>query len=104
MIARVATRAGEPADQIERLVECREVIRREVRGRKTGKPHIAALDGGRWSTGALTLRSPATVKERDLEDRARTEKSAALEQLFRSRRSVLIDCCRQREENSSKTD
>src|SRR3989454_1839271 len=40
--ARVATRAGEAAYQIDRLVECREIIRREVRGRKKGKPHAAA--------------------------------------------------------------
>ncbi len=42
VIARVATRTGEAAYQIDRLIACREIIRREVRGRKKGKPHAVA--------------------------------------------------------------
>ena len=40
VVARAATRAGEPAYQLDRLIECRQIIRREVLGRKKGKPHV----------------------------------------------------------------
>ncbi len=90
VVARVATRAGEPAYQVERLVECRKIIRHEVLGRNRGKPHVADLE---WRElvdagfGALMSTDP---EDRGLEERARREKAAALEQLFRSRLSVLI--------------
>ena len=90
IIARAATRDGVPAYQVDRLVECREIIRREILGRRKGKQHQAKHD---WRTlvdrglgGAL----PKKKAERELEERARQEKAAALEQLFRSRLSVLI--------------
>src|ERR1035437_706768 len=44
VIEQVATGTGEAAYQIDRLMECREIIRREVRGRQKGKPHIAPHD------------------------------------------------------------
>jgi hypothetical protein len=84
VIARVATRAGEPAYQIDRLVECREIIRREVRGRKKGKLHAAAHDWRTLIEQGLGATLPSDPEEAALEERARTEKSAALEQLFRS--------------------
>ena len=89
VIARAATRVGEPAYQVDRLIECRRIIRREVLGRKKGKPHAADFDWrGRVDTGLDAL--PADPQERRQEERARREKAAALEQLFRSRLSVLI--------------
>lgn len=90
VIARVATRAGEAAYQIDRLVECREIIRREVRGRKKGKPHAAAHDWRALVDRGLPATLPSNADEKALEIRARTEKGAALEQLFRSRLAVLI--------------
>jgi hypothetical protein len=90
VIARAATRGGEAAYQVDHLAECREIIRREVVGRKKGRPHTAAHDWRALVDNGLkqTLRDEPT--DRDLEERAREEKAAALEQLFRSRLSVLI--------------
>ena len=90
LIARVATRAGEAAYQIDRLVECREIIRREVRGRKKGKPHAATHDWRKLVDQGLAMPLPDDAEEREIEKRARAEKAAALEQIFRSRLSVLI--------------
>jgi hypothetical protein len=90
VVARAATRAGEPAYQVDRLVECREIIRREVLGRKQGKPHAANLDWRALVDKGLGAPMPEAPEERELEERARREKAAALEQLFRSRLSVLI--------------
>lgn len=89
-ITRVATRAGEVAYQIDRLVECREIIRHEVHGRKKGKPHSATHDWRALVDRGLPAALPSNPDEKALEMRARTEKAAALEQLFRSRLAVLI--------------
>lgn len=90
VISRVATRAGEPAYQVDRLVECRRIIRREVLGRKKGKPHTAAHDWRRLVDAGLGRPLSKDSAEREREERARQEKAAALEQLFRSRLSVLV--------------
>ena len=90
VVARTATRSGEPAYQVDRLIECRTIIRREVLGRKKGKPHTADLDWRGLVDAGLDERLPVDPEERRLEERARREKAAALEQLFRSRLSVLI--------------
>ena len=92
VVARAATRAGEPAYQVDRLIECRTIIRREVLGRKKGKPHPADLDWRGLVDAGLDASLPANPEELDseLEQRARHEKAAALEQLFRSRLCVLI--------------
>ena len=90
IVARAATRAHEPAYQVDRLVDCRTIIRREVRGRKKGKRHAAHLDWrGRVDLG-LDKPLPEDPERRQLEERARREKAAALEQLVRSRLCVLI--------------
>lgn len=47
VVQRVATGADEPAYQIDRLVECRELIRREVRGRKRESRTLPRTTGGR---------------------------------------------------------
>ena len=90
VVARAATRAGEPAYQVDRLIECRTIIRREVLGRKKGKPHAADLDWRGLVDAGIDEPLPADPKECKLEKRARREKAAALEQLFRSRLCVLI--------------
>jgi hypothetical protein len=90
VIERVATRAGEPAYQVDRLVECRSIIRREILGRKKGKPHAADQDWRALVDRGLNQPFPEDAAERELEHRAREEKAAALDQLFCSRLSVLI--------------
>ena len=92
VVARAATRVGEPAYQVDRLIECRTIIRREVLGRKKGKPHTADLDWRGLVDTGLDASLPANPEELELEleERARREKAAALEQLFRSRLCVLI--------------
>ena len=90
VVARAATRAGEPAYQVDRLIECRTIIRREVLGRKKGKPHTADRDWRGLVDTGLDASLPANPEELELEERARREKAAALEQLFRSRLCVLI--------------
>ena len=90
VVGHAATRAGEPAYQVDRLIECRKIIRREVIGRKKGKSHVADLDWRGFVDAGIAKPLPADPEERKLEKRARWEKSVALEQLFRSRLSVLI--------------
>ncbi|MCY4376097.1 MAG: hypothetical protein OXC31_20270 [Spirochaetaceae bacterium] len=75
---------------MERLVECRTIIRREVLGRKKGQPHAGDLDWYGLLGAGPDAPLPADPKERVLEERARREKSAALDQLFCLRFSVLI--------------
>jgi len=90
VISRVVTRTGDTAYQVDRLVECRTIIRREVLGRKRGKPHPDEHDWRSLVDDGLGAPLPEDPAERDLEERARQEKAVALEQLFRSRLSVLI--------------
>lgn len=90
VVARVTTRDDEPAYQVDSLVECREIIRREVLGRRKGKPHEASHDWRALVDKGLSDPLPSEQKERALEERARTEKAGALKQLFQSRLSVLI--------------
>ena len=89
-ITRVATGPGEPAYQVDRLVECRTIIRREVLGRKMGRPHTAKHDWRKLVDNGLREPLPDNPAERKTEERARREKAAALEMLFRSRLCVLI--------------
>ena len=75
VVERAATRAGEPAYQVDRLIECRTIIRSEVLGRKKGRPHAADLDWrGRVDAG-LDEPLPRDPEERELEERARLEKA-----------------------------
>jgi energy-coupling factor transporter ATP-binding protein EcfA2 len=90
VVHRVAMGTGEAAYQIDRLVECREIIRREVRGRQKGKPHVATHDWRALVDRGLDQPMPALADERELEQRARSEKAAVLEQLFKARLSALI--------------
>lgn len=83
---------GDPAYQLTRLTDVAQVIRRTVSRRMKGKRHTMKVD---WR--ALLDRpehlGPITgddQEERELEERARCEKAAALKELAESRLSVLI--------------
>ena len=90
IVARAATRAEEPAYQVDRLIACRTIIRREVLGRKKGRPHSAYHHWRGLVDAGIGEPLPSDLEERGREERARREKAAALEQLFRSRLCVLI--------------
>ena len=90
VVASAATRARESAYQVDRLSACRKIIRIEVLGRKRGKPHLAELDWRSLVDAGIDDPLPPDPEEREQENSARREKAAALEQLFRSRLSVLI--------------
>ena len=90
VVARATVRTDEPAYQVDRLIECRTIIRREVLGRKKGKPHTADLDWRGLVDTGLDEPLPEDPEKRQEEQRARCEKAAALEYLFRSRLCVLI--------------
>lgn len=90
IISRVSTSKGEAAYQIDRLVNAREIIRREVKGRQKGKAHIANYDWRKLIDKGLGQPLPQDGEQRRVEEQARVEKTAALEQIFRSRLSVLI--------------
>ena len=90
VVARATTRVGEAAYQVDRLAECREIIRREILGRKKGRQHSAEHNWRALVDTGLKEPLPVASVNRGKEERARKEKSAALEQLFRSRISVLI--------------
>jgi AAA domain-containing protein/UvrD-like helicase family protein len=78
------------AYQIDRLVECRHIIRREVRARKKGKRHQADFDWRELVDQGLGEALPEAAAERKLEELAREEKAAGLRELVQSRLSVLI--------------
>ena len=90
VIDRTNTRAGEAAYQLDRLVECRRIIRREINRRRKGRRHAADHDWRKIVDSGLNKSLPEDARERKREVRARDEKAAALEELFRSRVSVLI--------------
>jgi energy-coupling factor transporter ATP-binding protein EcfA2 len=85
-----ATHSGETAYQVDRLAECRKIVRHEILGRKASKPHTAAHDWRKIVDSGLGQPLPDDPADSQLEDRARQEKAAALEQLFSSRLCVLI--------------
>ena len=85
ILSRVTTQSDQPAYQIDRLVEYRKIIQREVLGRKRGRRHTAIHD---WRILVEQGLEPAPPSKE--EEKARQEKAEALEQLFRSRISVLI--------------
>lgn len=90
IVTRVPTKSGQAAYQIDRLVDCRTIIRREILGRQKAKPHAAEHNWRNLVDKGLSETLPVELTEKELEERARVEKSAALEQLFRSRLCVLV--------------
>jgi hypothetical protein len=90
LVALSSTGSGSMAYQVDRLAAAQAVIRTEVGKRRQGKPHQGEVD---WSATVEADLGPVPgqgADETGLERRARREKAAALEQLFRSRLSVLI--------------
>lgn len=80
---------GSRAYQLERLAKAGALIRSTVEKRAQGQPHKINADWRKELDGQLgTL--PAKGDERDKEERARQEKSAALAELAARRFSVLI--------------
>lgn len=90
VVVKARTRKGEPAYQLDRLAATRDLIRREVNGRRKGKPHTTQHDWKALVDSGLGQPLPREAEARRLEQRARDEKAAALEQIFRSRLSVMI--------------
>lgn len=90
VVERMATRSGEAAYQVDRLAKCREIIGREIRGRRAGRQHAGTFNWRESVDLGLAKPLPKAEEERELEERARAEKAAGLEQLFRSRLSVLV--------------
>lgn len=78
---------GEPAYQLSRLVDLGEVIRRVVLQRRKGKRLEVREDWRRLLDNKLGATDP---KDKDNEELARQEKTAALKELGESRISVLI--------------
>lgn len=90
VVTRLETRSGEPAYQVDRLTAHGEIIRREVNGRLKGKPHPGKHDWDALVEKGLDQAMPKDTEQKALEERARKEKAAALDQLYKSRLSVLI--------------
>jgi ATP-dependent exoDNAse (exonuclease V) alpha subunit len=76
-----------PAYQLVRLGEMGKVIRTQVTSRRSGKRHQIAED---WRTRLDAHLGGAVQPGDELEERARTEKAAALKELAESRFSVLL--------------
>ncbi len=84
---------GARAYQLERLTEVGQVIRTEVESRLKGKRHTMSADWRALLDQYLAKQAPqasATPAEKELEERARQEKAAALKELAEARFSVLI--------------
>jgi len=78
---------GAPAYQLDGLYKAGEKIRSNVTRRMSGTRHTAKIDWGQLLNEAIK----SDVDPRDQEELdARTEKTAALEELFASRFSVLV--------------
>lgn len=84
------TATGSKAYQVDRLASAQAIVRAEVTKRRQGKPHVAEMDWASLVETGLGKPADSEPAEAELERLARQEKSAALEQLFRSRLSVLI--------------
>ena len=63
---------------MDRLIECRTIIRREVIGRKKGKSHRADLDWRGFVDAGIDEPLPKDPEERGLEKRARGARRRSL--------------------------
>ena len=85
------TSESEPALKLQRYAEAREMIATAIRRRVAGKRHELNHPWRQLVDGALADQPrPADPVEAKEEERARQEKAAALEQIARSRFSVLV--------------
>lgn len=90
-VVSAVTLAGErPALQLDRLVATREIIREAVRRRLRAPRHASSHDWAALVGAGLGSALPLDDAEREAEEKARAEKTAALEEIFASRVSVLI--------------
>jgi len=81
---------GKQAFQLDRLVETREIIRSTIRRRAKSPRHFGKYDWPTLVAEGIKKDLPTDHDERVIEEKAREEKAAALEQLYASRGSVLI--------------
>lgn len=90
LVTSVPIGKADQAFQLDRLVETREIIRVSIRRRAKSPRHFGKYD---WSTlvaEGIKKELPTDHDELVIEEKAREEKAAALEQLYASRGSVLI--------------
>ena len=90
LIELTKTKSGEVAYQIDRMVECRTIIRREVNGRIKGSRHSKEYEWSDEIDRGLEEDAGQSAGSGEQQALASVEKAAALEQLYRSRLSVLI--------------
>lgn len=90
VIGRATTQDGKRAYQVDRLVNCRQIIRREIRRRHKGRRHAGHHNWRELVDDGLRQPMPEGGAERKREESARNEKAEALKQIFESRVSVLI--------------
>jgi len=92
LIEQVPLADGSPGYQLDRYGVTGGLIRKTI-SKRTGprsRRHSAQLDWRRKVDEAIDQPLPPAGPEREAEDKARTEKAAALEELYSSRLSVLI--------------
>lgn len=87
VVEKTNLRDDQPAYQLRRLTQVGKLIRAEVQKRVSGKRHSADIAWRKLLDEALKGEAPS---EDQVEKDARQEKTAALEELFASRISVLI--------------
>ncbi|MBP7937700.1 MAG: AAA family ATPase [Phycisphaerae bacterium] len=91
VISITALKSGQPAYQLDRLVEAGNLIRNCVERRTTNaKRHPAAHPWRNLIDAAIGQGVPADASEREQEELARAEKAAALAEIYASRLTVLI--------------
>ena len=94
IVACVMTGSGTPAYQLDRLANCRNIIYREIIGRRRGRSHGTSYPWrevvDRVLDDALTDNYQPRPEECEQEEHRREEKAAALKQLYRSRLTVLV--------------
>lgn len=89
-VSSVALQGGKRAFQLDRLAETREIISKGIRARVGRARHTAKHDWAQLVDVGIGEPLPEGGEEREAERRARVEKTAALEEIYASRGSVLI--------------
>jgi energy-coupling factor transporter ATP-binding protein EcfA2 len=90
-VIRTVTMAdGKQAYQVERFADTKLIISQAIKKRLKGRRQTAQYDWRKLINDALPGSVAAPVGDETAEERARTEKASALEELFSSRFSVLI--------------